>query len=1310
MKKGEFPSLARSPSGDQQVVLASGLPALPERLLLAHAEGRVLFVAGAGVSMQAPARLPDFGRLVRRVFAQLDKAIAVHLEAQAGDWRGGRHTISLPRLDAEQAAMLRRVEDREYDVALGILERRMDRDQEKESSVRRAVADILRESEQHAPIHASLVRLADRGGATTIATTNFDLLLERAGRALATPLRRYALQDIPRPSLRPEFGGVLHLHGALDPDPGRHADLVLTDRDFGEHYMRRRAIPDLVYDAARIFNVVLVGYSLGDPPMRYLLNAVAADGQRFSDLKERFAFVGMGPPADRAARERQAAELATWRGRGITPISYDSSAGHKALADVLAAWAALSPHGGRRGVADDELRRILRLRRAAASEDTVALFGHLFRRGGDEAQARIAATSGRVRADPAWLDGMLEIVRERGRSADREAHASRLCQVAIGGRFSDPEMLRWAARLPAEAATERSAVRDAVRWRLDAATPEPWRTAWRTVAEAHLAPVTVARREHDFDLGRRLNEGDRSGGLIAEVAALVAPRLSVEWRDDVAWLDGKPPRRPRGLDDILHLSMTSGRVEIGRALALDGVREVPFLVELADALEAEVARGLHLARRIGWREGRSVVWLGGLDRVRLRGDGDRDEPDRFNRGIAQAVRLLLHVVGRLAALDPEAVKPALRRWLTRSDPVHVRMWAAAALEPSLADAAEVGRFLLRRPPEEKWDADRFPELAELRAVRFADLCDADRSAIARELMRGPPAAILGRRGSGDGGRRSRIGWAVRELVRIEAAGTALPAPALRWLQERRSEFADFASDEPDEDYRSGAFEVGSPPTTGTDLDGLDGEALAGAVDGLLRSATDPWRGPARAVWDWLDDEGRTERLVRSLLSAGCHLERFGRAWDAVGRRHRPPERDTADQKSVPPESLSASKEVVHALLGMSDPVLKEATPGLSAWLDRWASHLRGDGAFPSAIARLWPFAAAASSRTTDSTQDEDEEEEEGTEARRVAQDSLSSPIGELAGAFLSACPNLSEVPNPFEDDDGLRAVRDLVAGTEGRAGLVARYRCVTELPFLMRADRAWAEAVLLARLEAGPESDVLWHALAHSPHRRNVMARLGRLMAHRAAGDGLGQEVRRSLVDRVCIAIISDLWIGQADADLLPDAQQMLRSVPDELRAHAALAVERFVDNLTQTRSGTPPACEAIFDRAVEPFLRDVWPQERTAVTPAVAEAFASLPATSGRRFARAVAAVRRFLVPFEAWSIGHWGLLDDDHRSIRQGVIVGAEEAKAALDLLDLTIGKGVEVRAPTGLDAALAHVASQNAPLARDPRFARLSTLARP
>lgn len=57
---------------ERMISLGVGLAAIPERLLLAHARGEVLFIAGAGISR--PACLPDFRDLVLQVYAQHDAA------------------------------------------------------------------------------------------------------------------------------------------------------------------------------------------------------------------------------------------------------------------------------------------------------------------------------------------------------------------------------------------------------------------------------------------------------------------------------------------------------------------------------------------------------------------------------------------------------------------------------------------------------------------------------------------------------------------------------------------------------------------------------------------------------------------------------------------------------------------------------------------------------------------------------------------------------------------------------------------------------------------------------------------------------------------------------------------------------------------------------------------------------------------------------------------------------------------------------------------------------------------------------------
>ena len=409
------------------IALAPDLPAIPERLLLAHARGDVLFLCGAGVSI--PAGLPDFRQLVLDVYRTLDPSVYEVLT------KATNQTCRPPKPDPSaltdrQTAEVKRFIAREYDVVLGMLERRLDGLTREDSEVRNRVAELLRSSrgsrgsatggmeadsddadrpraDRPAPIHRALIRLADRGGTTTIMTTNFDLLLESAARRLRVPAQSYALGSIPRPTRRREFAGVLHIHGALTRDISRYSNLILTDQDFGEFYLRRRVVPDLIYDAARLFHLVLIGYRADDPPMRYLLHAVAAEEGRFDDLKQRYIFVGSGEADDVA--------LEDWRARGIEPIRYDADRDHTVLLRTLQRWAELSAITGQQRILDREIRRIVKSKRADASDPDRGLFDHLFRRVSPEERVHLAKVASEAGAEPAWLDAMLTVSAERER-------------------------------------------------------------------------------------------------------------------------------------------------------------------------------------------------------------------------------------------------------------------------------------------------------------------------------------------------------------------------------------------------------------------------------------------------------------------------------------------------------------------------------------------------------------------------------------------------------------------------------------------------------------------------------------------------------------------------------------------------------------------------------------------------------------------------------------------------------------------------------------------------------------------------------
>lgn len=396
-----------SPAEDRWISLGRGLARIPERLLLAHSQGKVLFITGAGTSRSSG--LPDFRGLVLDTYAILDPSVHGVLSALPP----GRVAPLSPKscsLNDKQCAEANRFVLGEYDVVLGMLERRVDGVGKAAGTVRRTICDLLRgtgtraapKSPLPSDIHRALMRLADRGQAVSIGTTNFDRLLESAAKGRSPKPVSWALGGIPRPGRGKDFSGVLHIHGALSATPKQPSEILVTDHDLGEFYLRRRIVPDFIYDAARLFHLVLVGYSANDAPMRYLLNAVAADGSRFDDLKERFTFVGAESPPN-------SVDLEDWKGRGITPIPYDSSLGHGTLTKTLVRWSELSAINGDPRRVTSLAKKIAKTPRKSAGEEDRDLFDHLYRRTSLADRVRLAESVSAAGADVDWLDAMLAI-------------------------------------------------------------------------------------------------------------------------------------------------------------------------------------------------------------------------------------------------------------------------------------------------------------------------------------------------------------------------------------------------------------------------------------------------------------------------------------------------------------------------------------------------------------------------------------------------------------------------------------------------------------------------------------------------------------------------------------------------------------------------------------------------------------------------------------------------------------------------------------------------------------------------------------
>lgn len=296
--------------------IVTGGPDVPDRLIQAHEEGRVVFFCGAGISY--PAGLPGFSGLVSKIYSEVGES-PTGLEATA-------------------------IKAGKYDTAIGLLEGRLAPNGRGRELVRGALASILTPSgisSKSTSTHTALLTLArTRSDQLRLVTTNFDRLFEEViGRDEIAANRLHA-PLLPVPKNR--WDGVVYLHGLLAPDPHvRDLDrLVLSSGDFGLAYLTERWAARFVSELFRNYTVCFVGYSINDPVLRYMMDALAADRLLGESTPEMFAFGSH-------AKGKKAEQEAEWLAKNVTPILYREHLHHAYLHRTLHAWASTYRDGAR---------------------------------------------------------------------------------------------------------------------------------------------------------------------------------------------------------------------------------------------------------------------------------------------------------------------------------------------------------------------------------------------------------------------------------------------------------------------------------------------------------------------------------------------------------------------------------------------------------------------------------------------------------------------------------------------------------------------------------------------------------------------------------------------------------------------------------------------------------------------------------------------------------------------------------------------------------------------------------------------------
>ena len=174
-----------------------------------------------------------------------------------------------------------------------------------------------------------------RDGALRLVTTNFDRIFHVAAKRTGQTFQAYAAPMLPIPK-NSRWDGLVYLHGLL---PEKTDDmalnrLVVTSGDFGLAYLTERWAAFFVSELFRNYVVCFVGYSINDPVLRYMMDALAADRMLGEVTQQAWA---LGD-----CESGKSIESHEWEAKGVTPILYPVPAGsydHSALHRTLHAWA-----------------------------------------------------------------------------------------------------------------------------------------------------------------------------------------------------------------------------------------------------------------------------------------------------------------------------------------------------------------------------------------------------------------------------------------------------------------------------------------------------------------------------------------------------------------------------------------------------------------------------------------------------------------------------------------------------------------------------------------------------------------------------------------------------------------------------------------------------------------------------------------------------------------------------------------------------------------------------------------------------------
>lgn len=1202
-------------------------PSIPNELLVARDEGRVVFFCGAGVS-RARAGLLDFFGLAQKVTDELgvpaNHNVRKILDAakDVGKQTGVDGLISADRV-------------------FGLLERDfLPRD------IEHAVSQALKPDEGiDLSAHQILLDLAKTPeGKVRLVTTNFDRLFE----ACSDDLKCFKPPQFPDPSRHDEMDGVIHLHGVTDTQYScaEGDGFVLSSSEFGHAYLSEGWATKFIREILDRYIIVFVGYAADDPPVQYLLEALNKKGRKLENV---YAF-----------QAGEASEpIARWKDKGVKALAYNDEDGHRHLWLSLEEWAkrardvdgwyeavlkrgkggpgALEPH--ERGQVAHLASTLEGARRIAEAEQPIpaewlcvfdpyrryAKLGHLreemsqgqyidpfdlYGLDSDLVPKKIAPDdhyAKRDTPDSAWDAFALTRVDLQGSYKNSHSEMRGLRAIEAGSLPPRSQKLAiWISRVSNEPAAVWWAahqfglhpiVQNLIQHQLrnpNMVFPEVVLKGWEGLFEAW------SDKHIDTDLSIHRNQDliQKHGWNSSRLRALISSLMPKVSASSGFWSEPKPPKMT---DDLRTSSLVSLDVEYPH---LPQNFDVPD--EYLPLAVREFRRNLEMAVSLEQEQGGYGLSLSSS----IVPDENAGREFREGDSLFAHVRLYIRLFEKLIEIDVMAATRERQAWPRDDDKVFARLLIWSSGLQSLVNSEGLVETFESLSPDAFWDSYHQRDFLHVISRRWGELSDQQKGRIEGRLLGGVEE------------------WHDEGADEFKKRNAFSILERLRWLHDQGCEFT-FSFEEKEEEI-SGCLPDWEPSyaeNADRSLGGRGGWVKTNTDHSLLESVPVGLILLRASELSGRADDYLVENAPFNGLAKDRPVRAFAALTDAARQNEFPEWAWTAflssSGRSVDRTKFSAL--ICERICRLSlEEVISIAQP-ISSWFQGVSEPLYAE--YPTAARKMFlkvVEAIEAHPEDADSALMSNSEEVDWVSM------AINAPVGKLSEALMDD-PQIKEIkdgggfPNVWLSD--IERLLNLPGALGCHAYVITSYN----LNWFYAKDSQWTEATILSKLnDAGDVSEAIWNGFYWGAQRPNqsLFTRMKDEFLARAKVASL----RRRRHDEVLSAIILQGWgtiNDQTGERYISNAEcrDVLLLVDDEFRSQVLWHIQRWSDD-----NGAEGA--KLWSALIPEFFSEVWPRQKFIRTSTISTRLCDLAFESEDRFVEVAEAVLPLISKIESNNI----------------------------------------------------------------------------